>query len=67
MALEDRIVIVATAEDRELLNAIMADDGDSSMSSMVRRLIRQEARRRSLTVPTVEAEQISPDATQPII
>ena len=45
MSLENRIVVVATEEDRALLNLLMELDGSASMSATMRRLIRQEAKR----------------------
>ena len=45
MSLETRIVVVATEEDRALLNLLMELDGSASMSGTVRRLIRQEVKR----------------------
>lgn len=48
MSLENRIVVVATEEDRALLNLLMELDGSASMSATMRRLIRQEAKRRGV-------------------
>lgn len=45
MSLEERIVIVATDEDKAALQALMQADGSASMSATVRKLIRQEAKR----------------------
>lgn len=41
-----RINVRMTEDDSWLLARIMEQDGDSSVSSVVRRLIRQEAKRR---------------------
>lgn len=56
MSLENRIVVVATEEDRVLLNLLMELDGSASMSGTVRKLIRQEAKRMGVlgTQPVVE-------------
>lgn len=56
MSLENRIVVVATEEDRALLNLLMELDGSASMSATMRRLIRQEAKRMGVLdlQPTVE-------------
>ena len=50
------ITLAATPEDKALLAAIAKQDGNSSQSAVVRRLIREEAKRRSITgeVPMME-------------
>ena len=45
MSLEERIVIVASEQDKAALLALMEADGSASMSGTVRKLIRQEAKR----------------------
>lgn len=42
--------IVATENDRALLNEIARHDGDASMSATIRRLIRDEAKRRGIQI-----------------
>lgn len=48
MELSERIVAVANEQDRQLLEEIARQDGDTSMSATVRRLIREEAVRRGI-------------------
>ena len=45
------ITLAATPEDKALLAAIARQDGSASQSAIVRKLIRDEARKRGLTVP----------------
>ncbi len=49
--LNEWIRLVATPQDKELLRQIAAQDGDPGQSATVRRLIRDEARRRGLIPP----------------
>lgn len=49
------IRLVASPTDKALLEAIAADNGDDSISATVRRLIRQEAKRRDLSVLPVDS------------
>ena len=64
MSLEFRIVVVATEEDRALLNLLMELDGSASMSATVRRLIRQEAKRMDVLdpqpqiLPTIDGDDL---------
>lgn len=44
------ITLAATPEDKAYLAAIARQDGNASQSATVRRLIRQEAARRGITV-----------------
>lgn len=46
------ITLSATQEDKLLLKAIARQNGHVSSSAMVRMLIRQEAARRGITIPT---------------
>lgn len=58
--LNESIRFVTTAEDKRLLEAISAQDGDYNMSVTLRRLIRTEAKRRSIITidqPTLTPEQ----------
>jgi predicted CopG family antitoxin len=60
MPLTEVIRFVATEQDKALLDLISKQDGNSSMSAMIRRLIRDEAKRRGVEVvsqnePTIEA------------
>jgi hypothetical protein len=49
------ITLGATPHDKVLLDRIATQDGESSMSAVVRRLIRQEAARRGIAVdPEIE-------------
>lgn len=57
MELSERIVTVANEQDRQLLEEIARQDGDTSMSATVRRLIRDEAQRRG-----IQADVVSPAA-----
>lgn len=41
----------ATEREKELLRRIAEADGDANMSATVRRLIRDEAQRKGITVP----------------
>jgi len=50
MELSERIVTVANEQDRSLLEEIARQDGDTSMSATVRRLIREEAARRGIAI-----------------
>jgi hypothetical protein len=45
------IRLVATPTDKALLDAIQAANMDDSLSATVRRLIRQEAKRRNIVAP----------------
>lgn len=59
MALTAWIRLVATAEDRQLIEMIAEQDGGVGMSAAVRRLIRDEAKRRNLKPdPQPQMEQI---------
>lgn len=58
MELTESIRFIATELDKTLLSAIARQDGDSSMSATIRRLIRQEAERRG-----IEIEVQQPQAT----
>jgi hypothetical protein len=53
MELSERIVTVANEQDRQLLEEIARQDGDTSMSATVRRLIRDEAQRRGIQADVV--------------
>lgn len=48
MELTESIRFIATEIDKSLLATIARQDGDSSMSATIRRLIRQEAKRRGI-------------------
>lgn len=49
-----RIVVLATANDKETLEYLSKQEGGLSASAMVRRLIRQEAQRRGIpNFPTI--------------
>ena len=61
MSLENRIVVVATEEDRALLNLLMELDGSASMSATMRRLIRQEAKRMGVLDLQPQIEPIRDD------
>lgn len=56
MELTESIRFIATELDRSLLKAIAMQDGDSSMSATIRRLIRQEAERRGIRTKGTEAD-----------
>lgn len=51
MALNKWIALVATESDLALLNEIAKQDGDAGKSATVRRLIRDEAKRRQIQLP----------------
>jgi hypothetical protein len=44
---------ILTQEDREVLNTIAEQDGTNGMSGVIRRLIRDEGRRRGILPPIV--------------
>jgi hypothetical protein len=48
------IRLVCTPTDKAMLEAISADNMDDGLSSTVRKLIRQEAKRRGITVTEPE-------------
>lgn len=54
--LNESIRFVTTAEDKRLLEALSAQDGEYNMSVTLRRLIRSEAQRRGIDAPTVIEE-----------
>lgn len=62
MELTESIRFVATEQDRAQLAAIAKQDGDSSMSATIRRLIRQEAERRGITIINFEQSHQQPEA-----
>lgn len=55
------IRLVATPQDKQMLEAIKLDNGDDTISSTVRRLIRVEAKRRGLTLATDASEEVIPE------
>lgn len=57
--LVETVRFMATPSDRALLEEIAQQDGDASMSATIRKLIRVEAARRGIQVPT---ETTEPDA-----
>lgn len=59
MELTESIRFIATESDKSLLSAIAKQDGDSSMSATIRRLIRNEAQRRGIEVIEQPEEQPS--------
>lgn len=59
MELTESIRFVATELDKTLLNAIARQDGDSSMSATIRRLIRNEAKRRGIQIDKAEVEVLA--------
>jgi len=59
MELTESIRFIATELDKSLLGAIAKQDGDSSMSAAIRKLIRQEAARRGIRVDVTEAVAIN--------
>lgn len=54
MHLTESVRFVATEQDKALLDQIAKQDGNTSMSAIIRRLIRQEAERRGIAQPTCE-------------
>lgn len=48
MSLTQQMRFTATEQDKALLDQISKQDGDSSMSASIRRLIREEAKRRGI-------------------
>lgn len=60
MGLDKWIALAATKHDIALLTAISKLDGDAGKSATVRRLIREEARRRQIDV--TETEPVEPVA-----
>lgn len=60
--LEDVIVIRVSKTDRALLDKISHQDGDVSISGLVRGWVRKEARERGLTITAeaTEAEPVTP-------
>lgn len=64
MELTESIRFIATELDRSLLKAIAIQDGDSSMSATIRRLIRQEAERRGIKADIdVSDNLLAPEGT----
>lgn len=63
MNLTESIRFVATEQDRALLDRIAKQDGDSSMSATIRRLIRNEAKQRGIEVVEVGSQ---PADNQPV-
>lgn len=64
MELTESIRFIATELDRSLLKAIAIQDGDSSMSATIRRLIRQEADRRGIKAEIdVSDNLLTPEGT----
>ncbi len=59
-SLSEFITLAASPTDKALLIAIANEDGDTSQSAIVRRLIRQEAKRRGITIPTATTEVSQP-------
>ena len=59
MELTESIRFIATETDKTLLNAIARQDGDSSMSATIRRLIRNEAERRGIKIDRVDEEVLA--------
>lgn len=59
MSLTEQIRFVASEQDKALLDLISEQDGSSGMSATIRRLIRDEAKRRGI-------ETVSQDQPQPI-
>lgn len=55
MELTESIRFIATEVDKQLLATIAQQDGHSSVSALIRRLIRQEAERRGIQVQQAEA------------
>lgn len=64
MAFDKWIALVATEHDIALLSAIAKQDGDAGKSATIRRLIRDEARRRNISV-VLSPENESPQELQP--
>ena len=58
MELTESVRFVLTELDKSLLSAIAKQDGDASMSSTIRRLIRREARQRGLDVMVLSVDPI---------
>lgn len=56
MELTEGIRFMATETDKLLLSAIARQDGDTSMSATIRRLIRNEAVRRGIEVKMGETD-----------
>lgn len=61
MALNKWIALVATEDDLTMLNAIAKQDGDAGKSATVRRLIREEARRRQIEVTEPQRGELIPE------
>lgn len=58
MELTEGIRFMATELDKSLLAAIANQDGDAGMSATIRRLIRNEAKRRGIRTDRTEADEI---------
>jgi hypothetical protein len=57
MPLNEQFRLVLTESDKLLLTRLSQDDGESSMSATVRRLIRNEAKVRGLEAVSQQTEQ----------
>ena len=60
MSLNRWITLAATESDLAILNKIAEQDGDAGKSATVRRLIREEARRRKIEIVEVDERIAEP-------
>jgi len=63
MSLTESIRFIATQQDKELLDLIAEQDGNTSMSATIRRLIRNEAFRRGIDCVATNAIVEQPELT----
>lgn len=58
MELTESIRFVATKEDKQILSTIAKQDGQASMSAVIRRLIQSEAKQRGI-IPASQPDPIT--------
>ena len=59
--LEEVIMIRLSKTDRNLLDTIAYQEGDISISGLIRGWVRKEARERALTMPIVDLKEMERD------
>ena len=62
-ALSEYTAIRMSVSDRKLLDVLAFQDGSTSISAVIRRLIRQEAQDRKIDIGILSAEQEAPPAS----
>lgn len=62
-ALSEYTAIRMSISDRKLLDVLAFQDGSTSISAVIRRLIRQEAQDRKIDIGVLSAEQEAPPAS----